>query len=198
MFRKAISVFVAVALVFTLAIVAVGDADAAAGDKKVKKSSANKAGQCPGSSAAQAAKACGTKAANAGCSKAAAADCAKFCSKTASAGKCCKAGMSACCAGAKRAVHSAALKKVVDDIPYRESKRLVLTGKVMCGKCGLGELELCQPMIKTEGGKLYPIAKNALARKMRGCQSENAFKISTRVKRIDGVKYLEVTSFTAL
>lgn len=112
-------------------------------------------------------------------------------SEKACAGKC----SSTCCADAKRAAHTSAVKKVVDNIPYREAKRLVVTGEVMCGKCAkIGEMVKCQPMVKTNDGKIYPLVKNGVVKKLRACHSDSQYKISGRVKKIQGVRYLDVTS----
>jgi hypothetical protein len=136
------------------------------------------------------------------CSKAVKASC---CMNTASkgCGSACRgdcAGGGACCKAAaakQKAKHIAAIKTVMTDLPYNESRRLVLTGQVVCGKCQLQKFESCQAMFKTKDGKLYPLVSNGKVRQLK-MNSKGEFQITTRVKRLDGIKYLEVTNFTEL
>lgn len=184
MTRRIIFAAFAILLVLSMAFVATSDAgDVTKCDKKVKKTATGKVG-CSGMKGAD-------KSANVKCNVKCKAE--AYCGKAAKAcGEKCGKG---CCAKAKRAAHTSALKKVADNIPYRESKRIVVTGEVLCGKCTeIGEMATCQPMVKTSDGKLYPLVKNGVVKKLRACHSENKYKISGRVKKIQGVKYLDVTS----
>ena len=92
----------------------------------------------------------------------------------------------------------AALIEIVDDLPYRESKRLVLTGNMGCGRCSYQATAGCQPLLKTADGKVYPLIKNSIVKKMQGSDAGSGFKVSSRVTRVDGVKFLQVTSFKVL
>jgi hypothetical protein len=77
-------------------------------------------------------------------------------------------------------------------MPYRTGTRLVLTGTALCGMCNLKTTEACTPVFQTADGKIYPLMKNDYVKKMRNTKTDNGFEIVTRVRRVDGVKYLEV------
>ena len=86
----------------------------------------------------------------------------------------------------------------VDAVPYRENKRLVLTGSYECGHCGIGATAECAPMFKTADGKVYPLLDSERVSNLRDDKASASVEISTVVKKIDGVKYLDVKSFKAL
>ena len=82
-------------------------------------------------------------------------------------------------------------------VPYREDKRLVLTGSYECGHCGIGATAECSPMFKTVDGKVYPLWNSDRVASLRQDNDKNV-EIATVVKKVDGVKYLDVKSFKAL
>ncbi len=116
--------------------------------------------------------------------------------KTSAAGSSCCSSMSTASAGCEKGADSAAIKQVSDEVPYAENKRVVLTGSYVCAHCSLHATEACAPMFKTEDGKIYPLMKTARASDLK--KAGKTVEVSTRVRRIDGVKYLEVTSYKAL
>ncbi len=150
-------------------------------------------------------------AAGAGCEKSAAtaaaagAGCEKSAATAAAAGAGCeKSGAAASakskeeCAKVCNEAKTAALKAAVDDIPYRENKRLVLTGSYACGRCTLEVTETCSPLFKTAEGKVYPMIKSQLTQNLRRADAGNGVEIGSSVKKIDGIKYLEVKSYKSL
>jgi hypothetical protein len=86
----------------------------------------------------------------------------------------------------------------VDEVPYRESKRLVLTGTYECGHCGIGATAECAPMFKTADGKVYPLWNSERVSTLRNDKEVKNVEIATVVKKVDGVKYLDVKSYKAL
>jgi hypothetical protein len=121
--------------------------------------------------------------------------------KTASA-----AGGESCCGGknassASKAecseMKTASLKGIVDDMPYKENKRVTLAGSYACGHCTLAKTEDCTPMLKTADGKIYPLLKNSHASELRDSEGKN-IEVSGTVKKVDGVKYLEIKSYKVL
>jgi hypothetical protein len=117
------------------------------------------------------------------------------------------AGGGACCKGdgetasgekCDESATTAAIKDVVDEVPYAESKRVVVSGTYACGHCTMKATEDCTPMFKTADGKVYPLLKNNLSSKLRSADEGNGLEIATSVKKIDGVKYLEVKSYKVL
>ena len=92
------------------------------------------------------------------------------------------------------AMKTASLKGKVDEMPYRENKRVVLAGSYACGHCNLEMTEDCSPMVKTADGKVYPLLKNSLASELRSAEGKS-LQLSGTVKKIDGVKYLDVKSY---
>ena len=86
------------------------------------------------------------------------------------------------------------LKGLVDEMPYAESKRVVLTGSYACGHCTLQKTAQCAPMLKTADGKVYPLVENSHASELRLAEGKS-IQVSGNVKRIDGVKYLDVKSY---
>ena len=109
-------------------------------------------------------------------------------SKTASA-----AGSGDKCATAK----TASLKGKVDEMPFRENKRVVIAGSYACGHCTLNKTEDCAPMLKTADGKVYPLTQNNLAMDMKSKEGKN-LEVSASVKKVDGVKYLDVKSYKVM
>ena len=113
--------------------------------------------------------------------------------KTAGAGKSCGSAVET--AGAEGSKTAAA---AVDAVPYRENKRLVLTGSYECGHCGIGATAECSPMFKTADGKVYPLLDSERVSHLRDDNASKNVEISTVVKKVDGVKYLDVKSFKTL
>lgn len=98
-----------------------------------------------------------------------------------------------CCSATK----TASLKGIVDEMPYRENKRVVLAGTYACGHCTLQKTEDCSPMLKTADGKIYPLLQNSHASELRDSEGKNV-EVSGTVKKVDGVKFLEVKSYKVL
>jgi hypothetical protein len=144
----------------------------------------------------------------AGCDKGAAtaagSSCPKGAAVAAGSDACCKAGAvntaakEACKETCDHANTASAFKGAVDELPYAESKRVVLTGAYVCGHCNLQVTEGCSPMFKTADGKVYPLIKNPESAKLRAANGGNGVEIATTVKKIGGVKYLEVKSYKTL
>lgn len=104
-----------------------------------------------------------------------------------------KASMPAQC---QKGLDSAAIKAVSDEVPYAENKRVVLKGEYACSHCTLHATSVCAPMFKTADGKIYPLMKTARASALR--KAGKSIEISTQVRKLDGVKYLEVKSYKTL
>ena len=100
-------------------------------------------------------------------------------------------------AGASSCSRSASVATLAE-INYREGKRVVLTGESVCGHCDLELTESCQAAFKTADGKIYRLMKNKKVTKMQNTKADKGFKIVTRVRKIDGEKYLEVRNFKVL
>ena len=83
-------------------------------------------------------------------------------------------------------------------IPYREGKRMELTGSVACGHCDLRSTDACQAVFKTADGNAYPLLENNLVEKMRTTSAKKGYKVVTRVRKLDGTKYLDVETYTTL
>ncbi|UCG52180.1 MAG: hypothetical protein JSW58_01090 [Candidatus Latescibacterota bacterium] len=122
----------------------------------------------------------------------AASDCSKSCSKTCSKA-CSKTCSKKSCKGAKSG--SAAN---IETVPYREGRVMVLTGRYVCGNCNLGATKTCHAAFQTSEGKSYLLVKNHLAKKLKRTARETDVMITTRVKKHDGVKYLEVEAIKTL
>jgi len=117
---------------------------------------------------------------------------------TAGAGKSCDAaaktaGTSASCDKSTQTAAAA-----VDVVPYREDKRLVLTGTYECGHCGVGATAECSPMFKTADGKVYPLWNSDRVANLRSDKAAKNVEIATVVKKVDGVKYLDLKSYKVL
>lgn len=92
---------------------------------------------------------------------------------------------------------TASLKGLVDEMPYRENKRVTLAGAYACGHCDLAKTADCSPMIKTTDGKVYPLLKNSLASALKDAEGKS-IEVSGTVKKLDGVKFLDVKSYKVL
>jgi hypothetical protein len=152
---------------------------------------------CDKSTAAAAGPSCDKStaaAAGAGCANSAVAAGGDACCKS----KATSAAAKAECQEACEKTKTAAIKGVIDELPYRENKRVVLAGSYACAHCTLKATETCAPMFKTTDGKIYPLIVNPMSAELRGVKSANGLEIATTVKKIDGIKYLEVKSFKAL
>jgi hypothetical protein len=141
-----------------------------------------------------------------GCNKSAAKTAGSGCSASSkvASGDCCDA-RNAVAGYTKKASeetpqeHATALKEIVDVIPAGNNKRLVLTGSMECGSCSHHATAACAPLLKTSDGKIYPLINNQLVSKMRHDESaKNGFEVSTRVKKLYGVKYLDVVAYKTL
>lgn len=102
-------------------------------------------------------------------------------------------GEESCCAATK----TASLKGLVDEMPYKENKKVTLAGAYACGHCTLAKTEDCSPMFKTADGKVYPLFKNSRSSALKDMEGKN-IQVSGSVKKVDGVKYLEVKSYKVL
>jgi hypothetical protein len=107
-----------------------------------------------------------------------------------------------CCSHAEHAkcakMTASAIKKISSKIHFRESKRLVLRGKYVCGKCDLSKLDFCQGFLRTSKGDLYPLLGNNEVQRIKRmtCGSDSrGFEVVALVKIINGVKYLDVKTF---
>lgn len=85
----------------------------------------------------------------------------------------------------------------IESIDDAEGKTYTLTGRYVCGACDLGVGKECQPAFKTVDGKNYLLSKNNLSQKLREDARDKDVEIVTRVKKYDGVKYLEVEAVRA-
>ncbi len=162
-------------------------------DSALAGNSCSKKTKKAGASAAAAGCTKGTKASSM-CSKASAAASAA-CSKMSGSAK------SACCSKQKAANASASIQGVSTDMPWHESKRIVLTGSYVCGKCSLSKLDFCQGFLKTSEGSLFPLMTGLQVNKMKmAAHSKDAkgFEVVSKVRIINGVKYLQVRNFTNL
>ncbi len=115
------------------------------------------------------------------------------------AGACDKSAAAKTAGAAGSCEKSTAVKTAaVDEVPYRESKRVVLTGTYECGHCAVGATADCSPMFKTADGKIYPLLDSSRVSSLRDDKVAKNVEIATIVKKIDGVKYLDVKSYKTL
>jgi hypothetical protein len=89
------------------------------------------------------------------------------------------------------------LKKVVDEIPEAERSRVVVAGTLECGHCTYDAVGTCQPLLKTADGKVYPMLRNHLIKKMHKSGAAKV-EVTSNVRNAHGVKYLDVKTFKAL
>ncbi len=117
----------------------------------------------------------------------------------AGAGSCCesKSAKTAAMEGCDQA-KTASVKHAVDTLPYAENRRVVMSGTYECGHCALQLTDECSPMLKTADGKIYPLMDNARVEAMREAKCANGVEVSGLVRKIDGVKVIEVKSYRAL
>jgi len=80
----------------------------------------------------------------------------------------------------------------IESINEREGERIVLAGHYACGYCDLGVSDSCQPGFQTKDGKNYLLVRNNLSKELKTAARDKDVEIVTRVKKLDGVKYLEV------
>lgn len=88
----------------------------------------------------------------------------------------------------------------IESIEDREGKTFVLTGRYVCATCDLGAASKngkCQPAFQTKEGKNYLLSKNNLSEQLRGEARDKDVEISSRVRKLDGVRYLEVEAIRA-
>lgn len=115
--------------------------------------------------------------------------CATMKSAQAGGGKSCTASSSCMKSCEGKATKTAS----VETIDKREGARVVLLGHYVCGRCELGVSDAsCQPAFQTKDGKNYLLVKNNLTNELRSGARDNDVEIVTRVKKLDGAKYLEV------
>ena len=117
---------------------------------------------------------------------------------TAGAGKSCDATAKTAGTAGQCEKSTKTAAAAVDAIPYREDKRLVLTGMYECGHCELGATADCSPMFKTADGKVYPLWNSDRVSALRNDKTTKNVEIATVVKKVDGVKYLDVKSYKTL
>jgi hypothetical protein len=84
-----------------------------------------------------------------------------------------------CCAATK----TASLKGLVDEMPYKENKRVTLAGSYACGHCDLAKTDDCSPMLKTTDGKVYPLFQNARAADLKNAAEGKNIEVSGTVRR---------------
>lgn len=139
-----------------------------------------------------------------GCEKGAAAAAASGCCKEGAQASAAMAGGDGCAksaaAGSKEAcaqAKTASLKGVVDEMPYRESKKVVLTGAYACGHCQLQKTEECSPMLKTADGKVYPMLQSNHVAEIKAAKAAS-IQVTGVVKKVDGVKFIDVKSYKAI
>jgi hypothetical protein len=113
-------------------------------------------------------------------------------SKTASAGdhKACPTTSSGDCS--KPCGPKAAKTASIETIGVREGARVVLVGHYACGYCDLGVSDACQPAFQTKDGKNYLLSRNNLSKELKVSARNTDVEIVTSVKKLEGVKYLEV------
>ncbi len=186
-------------LVIVGAIAAAGIVFAGANLLVASSSDDGTSGSCASSAQAKVA----SSTASASCSKmascAVSSSCAKTAgassgcpSKTASAGdhKACPTTSSGDCS--KPCGPKAAKTASVETIGEREGARVVLVGHYACGHCDLGVSDACQPAFQTKDGKNYLLSRNNLSKELKVSARNTDVEIVTSVKKLDGVKYLEV------
>ena len=93
--------------------------------------------------------------------------------------------------------HYAQVREAADVIPYRENTRVELTGTYKCGMCDLGTTDKCQAFLKTANGQLYPLDKNSKVKQMYKSGAKE-FKVTARVVKQGGTKYLNVTNYSSI
>ena len=165
------SLVIAVLLVLGVAAFSIGDASQTSACTYKAAKTAGTASACCGKSTAAVA---GNKS---GCSKGVAAR---------------TAGASSCSKSAAKTTASLA------DIRHHEGKRMILTGNTACGKCDLDLTEACQGIFQTADGKVYRLMKNNHVKAMRSTETDKGFRIVSYVRKLDGVKYLEVKNVRTL
>jgi hypothetical protein len=116
----------------------------------------------------------------------------------AGAGSCCETKSVKTAAMEGCEAKTATAKQTVDTLPYAENRRVVLAGTYECGHCELHMTDDCAPMLKTADGKIYPLLDNARVEAMRAAKCANGVEVSGLVRKIDGVKVIDVKSYRAL
>ncbi len=146
-----------------------------------------KASACETGSHAKSASACPAS----GCTRATKTAGASGCpySATVAGGKNCSMGSAA---GAKACGEKNAKTASIEAVNEHEGKAIVLAGHYVCGHCELGLAGGCQPAFQTKDGKNYLLVKNNLSSELRSKARDTEVEIVTRVKKLDGTKYLEV------
>jgi len=97
----------------------------------------------------------------------------------------------------KASRRASAIGAIATPIPYHDAKRMVLSGQYVCGRCTLQKLDFCQGFLKTTDGNLYPLLMNGMAREMMKKRSKQ-LKVVAQVRKVQGVKFLDVKAFKVL
>ena len=106
---------------------------------------------------------------------------------------CKSAGKSNCKSACKSACTSKGSKAAsIEDLPFSEGTRIVLTGRYVCGLCNLCVTDECQPGFQTKEDQNYLLVTNNLSDKLRDTARDKDVEIVSRVRKLNGVKYLEV------
>jgi len=82
------------------------------------------------------------------------------------------------------------------EVDLREGRRLVLTGNAVCTKCNFKTTESCSTLFQTADGKVYRLIENNMIKGLRAADED--VQITTTIRKVDGVKYLEVETFKAI
>lgn len=141
--------------------------------------------------------ACGSKQAKADCCRKGGKAGAHAMGAGVKAGSCTKSASSAKGCPMRASARFTTIGAVATPIPFHEAKRLVLNGQYICGRCTLQKLDFCQGFLKTNDGSLYPLLMNGMAKKMMKKRSRQ-LRVVAQVRRVGGVKFLEVKTFTTL
>ncbi len=200
MIRKFTVISAAVVAVAGLAFAASGSGLAWACDGNQTADAKTASAACSATKTASAA-CSATKTASAACSAtktASSSSCSFSTSSYASANRCKSSGKAAVAGYSKKAENdNAALKELVDEIPLANNKRLVVTGAMECGKCTAKTTASCAPLFKTTDGKTYPLWKSSMVKNMQK-DSASEYEVSTRVKKVNGIKYLDVVAYKTM
>ncbi|MCZ6767066.1 MAG: hypothetical protein O7D32_09060 [bacterium] len=117
---------------------------------------------------------------------------ASACSGTASVASCSKYAYTT----ASGCSYSKKVSLTYAEVNLHEGRRLVLTGNAVCSKCTFKTTESCSTLFQTADGNIYRLIDNNMIKGLRA--AEDDVKITTTVRKIDGVKYLEVETFKAI
>jgi hypothetical protein len=74
---------------------------------------------------------------------------------------------------------------------------VTVAGTIECAHCTYDAVATCQPLLKTADGKIYPMLRSNLIKKMKHSGAKQV-EVTSNVRNAHGVKYLDVKSFKAL